>query len=175
MVLPPSTNDQYAGARTSAWFLGLAALLTIGPALIHSFLPDGGAQTIAGLQLGASRDVVIGVFRWEGATQLALGLAMLAVALRYRTLVPLFLILLILEHGLMALQGWGAQPAVERPSSAGALRQPGDLAARRPLSRPRLAAGRPCCRARPRALDRREPLRGIGPSRKRSRGCSGAR
>jgi hypothetical protein len=110
MVLPPSTNDQYAGARTSAWFLGLAALLTIGPALIHSFLPDGGAQTIAGLQLGASRDVVIGVFRWEGATQLALGLAMLAVALRYRTLVPLFLILLILEHGLMALQGWVLSP-----------------------------------------------------------------
>ena len=110
MVLPTSTNDQYAGARTSAWFLGLAALLTIGPALIHSFLPDGGAQTIAGLQLGASRDVVIGVFRWEGATQLALGLAMLAVALRYRTLVPLFLILLILEHGLMALQGWVLSP-----------------------------------------------------------------
>jgi hypothetical protein len=110
MVLPPSTNDQYAGARTSAWFLGLAALLTIGPALIHSFLPDGGAQTIAGLQLGASRDVVIGVFRWEGATQLALGLAMLAVALRYRTLVPLFLILLILEHGLMALQAWVLSP-----------------------------------------------------------------
>jgi hypothetical protein len=110
MVLPPSTNDQYAGARTSVWFLGLAALLTIGPALIHSFLPDGGAQTIAGLQLGASRDVVIGVFRWEGATQLALGLAMLAVALRYRTLVPLFLILLILEHGLMALQGWVLSP-----------------------------------------------------------------
>ncbi|HXQ11772.1 MAG TPA: hypothetical protein VN805_12325 [Caulobacteraceae bacterium] len=106
MLWPPSTNDQYRGARMSTWFLGLAALLTIGPALIHSFLPDGGAQTIAGLKLGASREVVVGVFRWEGATQLALGLGMLAVAVRYRTLVPLFLALLIVEAGLSALQAW---------------------------------------------------------------------
>jgi hypothetical protein len=110
MLLPPSTNAQYGGARLSAWFLALAAVLTIGPALVHSFLPDGGAQTIAGLQLGGSRELVVGVFRWEGATQLALGLAMLAVAIRYRPLVPLFLCLLILEHGLMALQGWVLGP-----------------------------------------------------------------
>jgi hypothetical protein len=110
MLLPRSTNDQYLGARMSAWFLGLAALLTIGPALIHSFLPDGGAVTIAGLTLGASREVVISAFRWEGATQLALGLAMLVVAVRYRPLVPLFLTLLMLEHGLMALQGWVLSP-----------------------------------------------------------------
>ena len=109
-LMPPATNDRYAGATASAWFLALCALLTIGPALVHSFLPDGGAETIAGLQLGDAREVVIGVFRWEGATQLALGLAMLAVALRYRTLVPLFLCLLILEHGLMALQAWVISP-----------------------------------------------------------------
>ena len=108
--LPPSTNDAYRGARASAWFLALAALLTIGPALIHSFLPDGGAGVIAGLDMGDKRDVVIGVFRWEGATQLALGLAMLAVALRYRPLTPLFLALLLLEQTLVALQGWVLAP-----------------------------------------------------------------
>ena len=110
--LPPSTNARYAGARSAAWFLGLVAVLTIGPALIHSFLPDGGARTIAGLDLGDRRELVIGVFRWEGATQLALGLAMLAVAVRYRPLVPLFLALTILEHGLMALQAWLIAPPI---------------------------------------------------------------
>jgi hypothetical protein len=110
-LLPPSTNREYRGARASAWFLALAAVLTIGPALIHSFLPDGGAVTIAGLQLGAQRALVIGVFRWEGATQLALGLAMLAVAVRYRTLTPLFLLLLFLETGLSALQAWVLTPS----------------------------------------------------------------
>ncbi len=108
--LPPSTNAEYRGARSAAWFLGLAAVLTIGPALVHSFAPDGGAHTIAGLDLGDRRELVVGVFRWEGATQLALGLAMLAVAIRYRPLVPLFLALAILEHGLMALQAWVIAP-----------------------------------------------------------------
>ena len=111
LLAPPSTNRDYRGARISAWFLALAALLTLGPALIHSFLPDGGAVSIAGLKLGAQRGVVIGVFRWEGATQLALGLAMLAVAVRYRTLVPLFLLLLLVEEGLSALQAWVLTPS----------------------------------------------------------------
>ena len=110
-LLPPSTNDAYQGSVASAWFLTLAALLTIGPGLIHSFLPDGGAGVIAGLDMGDRRDVVIGVFRWEGATQLALGLAMLAVSLRYRPLTPLFLALLLLEQVLVALQGWVLEPA----------------------------------------------------------------
>jgi len=108
--LPPSTNGAYRGARSSAWFLVLAALLTLGPGLIHSFLPDGGAGVIAGLDMGDRREVVIGVFRWEGATQLAFGLAVLAVALRYRTLTPLFLALLVLQQGLVALQGWVLSP-----------------------------------------------------------------
>jgi hypothetical protein len=112
-LLPPSTNDQYRGARASAWFLGLVAILTIGPALIHSLLPDGGAGVIAGLDLGDRRALVVGVFRWEGATQLALGLAMAAVAIRYRPLTPLFLALVVLEHGLMALQGWVIAPPAD--------------------------------------------------------------
>jgi hypothetical protein len=104
--LPPSTNDAYRGARASAWFLTLVALITLGPGLIHSFAPDGGAHTIAGIDLSVRRDVVLGEFRWEGATQLALGLGMLAVSLRYRALTPLFLALALLQASLVALQGW---------------------------------------------------------------------
>jgi hypothetical protein len=109
-LLPPSTNQAYAGARASAWFLSLAALLTLIPGAIHSFLPDGGAQVIAGLDVGDRPELVRSLFAWEGATQLALGVAMLAVALRYRPLVPLFLCLILLERGLMALQGWVLRP-----------------------------------------------------------------
>lgn len=108
--LPPSTNDRYRGARAAPWFLALAAVLTLVPGLIHSFLPDGGAGAIAGLDLGDRRDLVVGVFAWEGATQLALGLGMLAVALHYRPLTPLFLSLVVVERGLMSLQGWILRP-----------------------------------------------------------------
>lgn len=104
--LPPSTNHEYRGAGVSAAFLGLCAVLTLGPGLIHSFLPDGGAGVIAHLDVGDRAELVRGLFAWEGATQLALGLGMLAVALRYRPLTPLFLALVIVERGLMSLQGW---------------------------------------------------------------------
>jgi hypothetical protein len=108
--LPPSTNADYNGARSAVLFLGLAAVLIIVPGLIHSVLPDGGARTIAKLDLGDRAALVRGVFAWEGATQLALGVAMFAVAIRYRPLTPLFLSLVIIERGLMALQGWVINP-----------------------------------------------------------------
>ena len=122
--LPPSTNADYRGSRFSAWFLVLGAALTIVPGLIHSFLPDGGMTSIAGLHPGAATATVLGVFRWEGATQIALGLAMLVVAWRYRTLTPLFLALLALQTGLSALQVW-----VLAPPPAGGHRPPENFGA----------------------------------------------
>lgn len=109
-LLPPPTNSDYRGHPSAPVFLLLAAGLTLVPGLIHSFLPDGGAGVIAGLDMGDRRDLVIGLFRWQGATQLAFGLALLAVALRYRSLTPLFLVLILVERGLMALHGWVLSP-----------------------------------------------------------------
>lgn len=105
-MFPASTNDQYRGAAASAWLLGLLAIGTIVPGAIHYFLPDGGAELIAGLDLGDQRALVIGVFAWMGATQIPYGLAQLAVATRYRSLVPLFLALALLERALAAVAGW---------------------------------------------------------------------
>ena len=65
---------------------------------------------IAHLDMGDRRELVHSLFAWEGSTQLALGLGMLAVALRYRPLTPLFLSLVIVERGLMSLQGWILKP-----------------------------------------------------------------
>jgi hypothetical protein len=105
-LLPESTNTRYRGSPWSAAYLGLTALLTIGPGCIHYFLPDGGAGVIAGLDLGANRATIIGVFAWMGASQIVLGIAQLLVALRYRSLVPLFLLLQLLETALDAVAMW---------------------------------------------------------------------
>ena len=110
--LPPSTNSDYGGAGASAWFLTFAAVMTLVPGMIHSFLPDGGAGVIAGLDMGDRRDLVIGLFRWEGSTQIAMGIAMLVVSLRYRPLTPLFLALIVVERGLMSLHGWILSPPI---------------------------------------------------------------
>lgn len=113
--LPPSINDRYRGSPAAAWFLGLAAVLTLGPGLIHSFAPDGGMVSIARLDVGGQAALARSLFAWEGATQIAFGLGLLAVALRYRPLVPLFLALVIVERALMSLQAWVLLPSAHHP------------------------------------------------------------
>ena len=105
-LLPPSTNDAYCGSMLSAYFLTLFSVLTIVPGCIHVFTSDGGAGTIAGLDLSHNGRVIVALFAWAGATQIAFGLATLIVSLRYRSLVPLMLGLAIVERTLHALDAW---------------------------------------------------------------------
>ena len=105
-LLPPSTNELYTGARGSVWFLRFMTLLTIIPACIHTFLPDGGAGVIAGLDLSQNGDLIVGVFAWAGTTQLVWGLLMLTVVTRYQNFVPLVLSLVLFERILHALNMW---------------------------------------------------------------------
>lgn len=105
-LLPPSTNADYRGATVSAWFLMLLGVTTIAPGLIHFFLPDGGAHVIAGIELGPQAHTIIAVFAWFGALQIPHGIAEVIVGWRYRTLTPLFLALVLVERGLMAVDGW---------------------------------------------------------------------
>jgi len=105
-LLPPSTNDAYAGSPLAPRLLGFFAALTILPACVHLFLPDGGAGSIAGIDLGPCGPTVVALFAWAGATQLVFGLVMLGAAVRYRSFVPATLVLLLVERGLHALNGW---------------------------------------------------------------------
>lgn len=105
-LLPPPTNQAYRGSPLSAHLLAVLGVLTVVPGCIHSFLPDGGAATIAGIDLGPCRSVIVALFAWAGATQIVFGLVMLLAGTRYRTLVPLVLSLVILERGLHAVEAW---------------------------------------------------------------------
>ncbi len=87
-------------------FLAVCGLLTLIPGTIHVFLPDGGAGVIAGIDLARGGERTVAMFAWAGATQMVWGLMMLAVALRYRALVPLALALMLAERTLHALNFW---------------------------------------------------------------------
>lgn len=106
MLFPPSTNGDYHGAKVSAWFLVLASMLTIVPGLIHYGLPDGGAGVIGGVDLTTRADTIIAVFAWYGAMQIPFGILMLIIALRYRTLVPLTLLMAVIVQALGAYSAW---------------------------------------------------------------------
>jgi hypothetical protein len=104
--LPESTNDQYRGARISAWFLVLNALLTLAPGVVHYVLPDGGAGVIAHMDLSTRAGTIIALFAWYGALQIPFGLIELIVGLRYRALVPLLLSMVVLQQTLSAVAAW---------------------------------------------------------------------
>ena len=114
-LLPPSTNHHYRGSRHAARFLTLYAIGWIIPGLIHSLLPDGGAGTIAGLDLSHNPALIIGLFAWAGATQLAHGIVTLIVALFYRSLVPLFLLVSLLERILLSWSAWVGRAGGHHP------------------------------------------------------------
>jgi hypothetical protein len=105
-LLPPSTNAQYRGAPLAAHFLTLVGILTLVPGAIHRFLPDGGAGVIAGIDLSRDGAGVIRAFAWAGATQIVWGVTLIVASLRYRTLVPLLLALLVVERSLIAATLW---------------------------------------------------------------------
>jgi hypothetical protein len=105
-LFPPSTNPDYRGAPISAGFLALSSVTTIVPGLIHYFLPDGGAGVIGGVDLSTRADTIIALFAWYGALQIPFGILILIIALRYRSLVPLVLLLTILMQALGAYSGW---------------------------------------------------------------------
>jgi hypothetical protein len=80
--------------------------MSIIPGMIHYFLPDGGAGVIAHIDLTTRADTIIAAFAWYGAIQIPFGVLILLIAVRYRTLVPLTLLLLIVMQSLSAYSAW---------------------------------------------------------------------
>lgn len=105
-LFPPSTNDGYRGASVSAFFLMLAGALEFIPGCIHYFLPDGGAGVIAGLDLSHEGETIVRVFAWMGALQIPLGALLFVIGLRYRTLVPIGLLVVAATRGFMSVDAW---------------------------------------------------------------------
>jgi hypothetical protein len=105
-LLPPSTNEDYRGAVVSARFLALSGGLTILAGSIHYFLPDGGSGIIAHVDLTTRADTIIAIFAWYGAMQIPFGILLLIIARRYRSFVPLALLLVIIMQALSAFSAW---------------------------------------------------------------------
>lgn len=96
----------YRGSRTPLWFLVGLTVLTTARSLIHVFAPDGGAGSIAGIDISVARgDDIVAVFGQWGWTQLLLALVGWVVIVRYRFLVPAVLMLQLLDWGGRTLVG----------------------------------------------------------------------
>jgi hypothetical protein len=96
----------YRGSRASLWFLVALTVLTTARSLVHVLAPDGGAGSIAGIDISVAGGAnIVAVFAQWGWTQLLLALAGWVVIVRYRFLIPAVLLLQLLDWGGRTLVG----------------------------------------------------------------------
>lgn len=104
-LLPPDAAD-YRGPRIATWIIGGYLVLVTVRSLIHLFAPDGGAESIATIDTSVEGgDNIIAIFGQWGAIQLLLAGLLWVLVLRYRGLLPLVALVLVVEPLLRELAG----------------------------------------------------------------------
>ncbi len=79
-------------------FIGIT-IITVARSLAHMFLPDGGAGSIATIDLTVEGAVtIIGIFAQWGLSQLLMAGLYIVVYFRYKSLIPLMYIIIIAEY-----------------------------------------------------------------------------
>ena len=105
-LLPDAARNTIPGMKFPAYVFAVIAIVSTARSLIHILAPDGGAGSIAGMDLNvAGANGIIFAFGLWGSSQLIYALIQLTVAFRYRSLIPFMYVLLILEILLRMLVG----------------------------------------------------------------------
>jgi hypothetical protein len=98
VLLPARADNTVRGMKLPVYVFTVIAGISTVRSLIHLLAPDGGAGSIAGIDLAkAGQSGTIFGFGLWGSSQLLYALVQLVVVSRYRSLVPLMYVLLILE------------------------------------------------------------------------------
>jgi len=119
-LFPGRLDNDYRGHPVALWVFVPITLVTIVRSLIHIFVADGGAQSIAAIPLDAMTPngaaAVVLIFALWGLSQLLLGLLYVVVLWRYRALLPLMYVLLLVEYaGRLLLGAWKPILTLETP------------------------------------------------------------
>ena len=106
IFLPAKIDNSIRGWKLPVYVFALYAIVSTVRSFIHLLSPDGGAGSIAGMDLTvAGADGIIFAFALWGSSQLLMAIIQLLVVIRYRSLVPFMYVLLILETLLRELVG----------------------------------------------------------------------
>lgn len=101
-LFPREASNSYRGSRIAKWALVPVIVFTVVRSLLHIFLRDGGAQSIATIPLDsysfAAQAAVIQIFSLWGLSQLITGLLQALIFFRYNNLIPLVYASLVLEY-----------------------------------------------------------------------------
>jgi len=106
LILPVKIDNVIRGTKIPFYIFALYAIVSTVRSCIHLLSPDGGAGSIAGLDLAvAGADGIVFAFALWGSSQLLFAIIQLLVVVRYRSLVPFMYVMLMLEVLLRELVG----------------------------------------------------------------------
>jgi hypothetical protein len=106
ILLPAKIANTIRGSKIPFYVFALYAVVSLVRSCIHLLAPDGGAGSIAGMDLSvAGADGIIFAFALWGSSQLILAVIQLLVVFRYRSFVPFMYLMLMLEVLLRDLVG----------------------------------------------------------------------
>jgi hypothetical protein len=105
VLLPPAAGNSIRGSKLPFYLLIVVAAIGTVRSLIHIFSADGGAGSIAGMDLSAGASGIIFAFALWGSSQLIYAVLQWIVIVRYRALVPLMWGVQLLEISLRMLVG----------------------------------------------------------------------
>jgi hypothetical protein len=98
IILPARADNNIRGSEIPFYLFILVAAIGFVRSCIHIFAPDGGAGSIAGMNMNVTgADEVIFAFALWGSAQFIYALLQWLVILRYRSLVPLMWSIQLLE------------------------------------------------------------------------------
>ncbi len=120
-IIPKSIDNEYKGPVITAWIFMAIALVSTGRSLVHFLAADGGAGSIAGLDLSQGSENIIFAFGLWGVSQLLYAFIQLLVAFRYRQLIPLFYLILLIEILGRMLVGIIKSPVLEAGTPPGGI------------------------------------------------------
>ncbi|ASY26089.1 hypothetical protein [Candidatus Planktophila versatilis] len=102
----PNNPSKFEGFRIIRLIVLLFMFVMVVRSCIHLFAPDGGAQSIAGIDTSVEGgDNIIAIFHQWGAIQLILAILLLVLFLRYPGLTPLILLTLTFDPVLRFVAG----------------------------------------------------------------------
>jgi len=125
IIFPKQMDNQFKGYKIALYAFYVLTAVTLWRSQHHLFAADGGAQSIASIPVdtftAAGAQAVIGVFGLWGLSQLIIGIVYLLVALRYRAMVPLMYVLMIVEYSFRAFYFPAGKPIPTIGTAPGAV------------------------------------------------------
>jgi len=101
-IFPEHIDNHYRGHTFALWLFYPLTIMNVVIALVAIFSRDGGAQSADGIPLdtfvSGGAEAVIGVVAFLGLSKLLLGLLFILALFRYRAMIPLMYVLIVLDH-----------------------------------------------------------------------------